>query len=264
MKKIMFILLCGVIPFLLSSCSDDDDNGGGSSEVVKQITKLDFSSVDDVIFTFSYDAQNRLSSFVVADELDDAGKAGVTTTEKLEYNNEGKLVKLITVESDNENANEYTEFSYNNNTIIAKYHYKSSEQSTEFTNTYTLTLNDKGLITKRASESYYELYTYDANNNLIKGDFFTIDGKPDGTSQYVYDDLKSAFANQNIPAWFWVYYDDFYIRFAGKNNAIKCTYTYEGKADVEEYSFKADEDGYPISVTANGKTINAFTYRTVK
>jgi len=257
MKKIMFILLCGVIPFLLSSCSDDDDNnGGGSSEVVKQIIKYDESSMDDGITTFNYDSKNRLSNYVIT-------KGNYSDTEVFKYDNNGKLIKLSFNQSAGGDEEDYIAFSYNGNTVIATEHYKYENQVEE-TYTYTYTLNNKGLVTKKLRESgYYYLYTYDSNNNLNKSQYYDENDELIRTTTWEYDNKNSLLSDLGLPAWFFVAYNNDFSQYAGKNNAVKKTNKYSDD-EVEEYlySYTYDTDGYPTSYTKDGKTVN-IEYRTV-
>lgn len=256
----MFALLCGVIPFLLSSCSDDDDNGGTGTETVKQITKLDLSATNDEIITYNYDSQNRISSYVSV-------HGSLTITESFEYDSNGKLVKLTTKDSsDKEGDYSYVEFSYSGNTVTATEKYKYSDQDENvYTYTYTYTLNDKGLITKKSSESgYYVLYTYDNNNNVTKSEHYSSDGELDETATWEYDDKNSLMSNMGLPAWYFVGYNDDFTSYAGKNNAVKVTYKYKNHESDEVYSvtYAYDTDGYPTSFVEEGNTAS-ITYRTV-
>lgn len=252
----MFVLLCGVIPFFLSSCSDDDDNGT-KTETVKQITKLDTSAMDDGgIITFNYDNKNRLSNF--AGKYDNA-----TDTEIFEYDNDGKLVKLtIKYSSENNEGEDYTEFSYSGNTIIATDYTKYDGEYNE-TYVYTYTLNDKGFVTKKTGKSgHYFLYTYDSNNNVTKSEYYDAETGLTETETWEYDDQNNYLSNLGLPSWYYVVYNDDKAA-AGKNNAIKYTYKYKNdEPEIEVFSYTYDSDGYPTSYTVEGKTANV-TYRTV-
>lgn len=258
MKKIMFALLCGVIPFLLSSCSDDDDNGGTGTETVKQISKLDGSATDGDILTFTYNNQNRLSAYVIKE-------GNSENTEIFEYDNSGKFVKLTSKYSGDEDGDySYVEFAQNGNSVTVTEHYKSNGQNEE-TSKYTYTLNDKGLITKKSSESgYYVLYTYDNNNNVTKSEHYSSDGELDETATWEYDDKNSLMSNMGLPAWYFVGYNDDFTSYAGKNNAVKVTYKYRNHESDEVYSvtYAYDTDGYPTSFVEEGNTAS-ITYRTV-
>lgn len=257
MKKIMFILFCGVIPFLLSSCSDDDDNGGTGSGTIRQITKLE---VYEEIITYNYDSKNRLSSYV--SKYDNS-----TSTETFEYDNNGKLVKLTSIDSsDRDGDYSYVEFSYNGNTVTATEHYKYNMQDMqdETIYVYTYTLNEKGLVTKKSTQSgYHLLYTYDNNNNLTKSEYYD-GGNLIETETWEYDNKNSLMSNMGVPAWFFVAYNDDFSTFAGKNNAVKRTYKYKNNP-IEEYeaSYTYDADGYPTSYTIDGEKASV-TYRTIK
>jgi len=257
MKKCMFILLCGVIPFLLPSCSDDDDDKeGGSPEVIKQITKYDASSLDEGILVFNYDSKNRLSDYVLT-------KGNYPDTEVFKYDNDGKLIRLSFNHSTDGDKEDYIAFSYNGDTVNATEHIKY-EGEDEQTYTYIYTLNDKGVVTKKIRESgYYYLYTYDGNNNLTKAQYYDENNELIRTTTWEYDDKKSLLSDLSLPLWFFVAYNTDFSQFAGKNNAVKKTHAYSDD-EVEEYlySYTYDADGYPTSYTKDGKTVH-IEYRTV-
>lgn len=255
----MFALLCGVIPFLLSSCSDDDDNGGTGTETVKQITKLDGSATDGDILTFTYNNQNRLSTYVIKE-------GNSENTEIFEYDNSGKFVKLTSKYSGDEDGDySYVEFAQNGNSVTVTEHYKSNGQSEETSKyTYTYTLNDKGLITKKSSESgYYVLYTYDNNNNMTKCEYYEDNNQLLETQTWEYDDKNSLMSNMGLPAWYFGGYNDDFAAYGGKNNAVKYTHKYRNEEpEVEVFSYTYDADGYPTSFVEEGNTAS-ITYRTV-
>lgn len=256
MKKNYFFCVVAILfATFVSSCSKDDDQ-----PVVKQITKIDYSSIGEEIYLFQYDSNNRLISYI--EQKSNAGVYTTAWTDLLEYGTDGKLIKQTTTSrwmlpTDKD----YIDYTYKKDTVFAKKYIINDRQNDVYND--TLLLNSKGFLVKQLT--YYGgkiEYKYDEKNNLIKSEYFNNLGRISETNTYEYDNTINILANQNVPGWFWAYYGDGREANVGANNAIKM---YEDGKIGYELTYKDLEDNYPKSVIYGATTLkNIFTYRIIK
>ncbi|NDV97198.1 hypothetical protein D0T84_20160 [Dysgonomonas sp. 521] len=221
------------------------------SVVKKRIIKRDFSFNDeDEIFEYSY-KDGRLETML--EKMSD----GDTYEYKFVYDTDGKLLSVNETNYKTKAKQSDKVFEYKNaQTILVHETFYDGEDN----ETITLTLNDKGLLVKKESQSDVTEYEYDVSGNITKS-------IEDGTYvyTYTYDDKYSYLSNQGLPVWYWVYdaNENFDI-YAGKNNMI--TLTEDGTLE-DLYKFDYDEDGYPVIVYDKGnsnKKIGEFVYEVVE
>lgn len=192
---------------------------------------------DKDLVEFAYNKENRLEKIIDNHE-------GISY--KFGYNTQGLLVAVNQTELDSNEEIFNKKITYKDeNTILVDEVYPDDPEGNA---TMTITLNNNGLITKRADGvEFYETYEYDNLGNLTKlvEAYYGDEGEnKEYPVTYTYDDKLSYLSNQNLPQWFWIYNaDDKYLNYAGPNNMISDTY----KDDTTKYKYDYDELGYPTT-----------------
>lgn len=238
----------------------------------KRLVKRDFSGIDDEISLYKFDTKGRLETYTEQTKKDGIYK--VNRIDSLVYGVDNKLEKLL-YEWRSSGDKGITVFTYKADTIFATTTYNYNRDGQEAVE--VLVLNNKGLLVKKVLDSHYYAYTYDNNNNLKKLELFLLDGTLLIDASYEYDNLNSMYSNQQVPAWFWVYYGDGNECFAGKNNAVRLKETsYQGEEDDDDdedddgnfefdCTYLPDEDNYPKSIKIKAIVLDSiFTYETIK
>jgi len=253
MKKLLFIF-----PILLSalfvSCSDDDNNNdnGNNNTSKLRISVRDYSVSGGKRHQFNYRTDGKLET--VLETLADSQ----INRYRFNYDSSGKITSTVKDNYKTSKTIATRDYSYVNNTTINVTEKEYNEGVYVGSYELTLTLDNKGRLTKQTYSNSSTTYEYDNNGNLIKSkdSYYTY--------SYTYDDKVSCFSNQGLPAWYWVFdaNEDFDL-YAGSNNLLE---SFSNGEKEDSYRYDYNKNGYPTTIYDNdtGKKIGEFAYDAIK
>jgi len=241
--------------------SGDKAKGGVEPVAVEEVAKAEeavsckvklLESITDendkLQYKFEYDKQNRIVKIYQYND----GK--ISSTETIIYSGDD----LVTVEKiTSDNSKDVKKIVKKKNAI---------EIEKEGSKTLTLPIDEKGYIVSK----YGDTYVYE-NGNLTRKYRITDDGFEYSTN-YNYDDKKSAFSNSNTPKWLLEYVlgEHDFTDVSNNNNVIELSYqgeisgnnSYEYKYDSEDFTTQKTE----VATNNEGDDevttiITRFTYR---
>lgn len=187
MKKLFLLVLIAITVFSCSKKSDEPqkDEPNGPYYLLSMKYKPAYTGATEYIYTFDYDANNRLSSFRIKDYRD-------SLYNKIVYNDKGQIAKMGTAKEANALVFEYnsaglvTKFTENRapwngnaqNTVY-NYEYDAQGSMTKYTSqatnnpqtlTYIFAYKD-GNVEKLYQQGYTPDYTfgYGLNTNIFYG-----------------------------------------------------------------------------------------------
>jgi YD repeat-containing protein len=222
--------------------------------------------------TFSYSDENREKYEFVYDEATGRLKTMKTQWDdyKFKYDDTGRLIsETVTWDTESTSTRRFT---YETGKITVK---EADDDESEI----ILTLNNKGQVTHQKETYIYDGetdiyntdYEYDVLGNVTKVTEGYTEGNNEVTTEittYEYDSKISCLAYAGLPAWYWIYFFDYYhTGYIGSNNVIKITGKDKenGNPYEEQWSYTYDEDGYPTEVTVgtDGEEIT-YTYEIIE
>jgi YD repeat-containing protein len=232
-------------------------------QVKKRITKQ----------TFSYGGENREVYEFVYDEATGRLKTMKTQWEdyKFKYDDTGQLIsEIVTWDIESTSTRKFTHET-GKITVV-------TEDDDEDESEIILTLNNKGQVTHQK-----ETYTYDGETDIYNTDYEydvlgnvtkVTEGYTEGNNEvttevttYTYDTKISCLAYAGLPAWYWIYFFDYYhTGYIGSNNVIKIAGTEKGNDNPheEQWSYTYDEDGYPITASSSDGETVTYEYQTIE
>ncbi len=248
------------ITFLASLCivvackkGNDGNNGGTVQPTAKlkyltQITSVETSpgiGTQTVFTNYTYDDNKRLKSVKTGSNIINYA-----------YDN-GQLFSIERLSNGVKTS--YSEFMYEGSKVKSAL-VTTYRNGAVFDNvTYSYIYNGD-MVTEVHYGSYYQLYTYDGNNNLAKISYHVGN---DYEVTYNYDDKKNKFINSSVK--YITTLDPASDRFS-PNNQIKSVSTLPG-APVINTTYVYDSEGYPTggtSGTADNGSKFTYTYSTLE
>lgn len=225
-KNALFVLAIAGITFV--SCKDD--------EIPTEQNSVNLPAKiygDSGLVTFKYDNKNRL----IEVKQGDSQTAYVLTT--FVYNGDNLAsAKVQEFAPDNYNSTEDYVFTYQNNQVVAKITYVSSNGSNG-TDNDVFTIDGNG----RLVNLHGGTALYDTNGNLIKTQ------TPNEETTYLYDNKNGIFKNVKTPQWAYIYIlDEYYTHIV--NNAVKIDYKDldEDQTFSQAISYEYNKDNYPTKM----------------
>ena len=258
----LFLLMAFTI--CVQSCKKSSKNSGPSTAKVKYLTQAitvttsSNGSINNSITTYTYDDKKRLSTTKQAVQ----GSNGQINISTYTYNGDQLYSIHVTY---NGIVSSDKVFAYNNDgtlktVILTTYRNGLVFNTVEYGYVYK-----DGKVSERHHEMFYELFTYDSNNNLIKSEGH---GQFNIVVTYTYDDKKSLFTGLATK----MELGGIDIDPAGDryntNNILTVTTTVDSGTPIDSGSpnYVYDSDGYPTGsssgdATNGGKT--SYTYSTL-
>ncbi len=243
MKKILFI--CLAFALAASSCKKSKDE----AEPVHKNLLTKRTDSDGLIFTFTYDGNNRMVTWKRTSNASNPAQNIAFT-----YNTNGTLAEYFNSEN-----SQKTKFTYNTDASVStRKDYSVSGATETLTNTYTYTYGTAAVTENYVSAStgngFRQEYKYDANGNQTEvKSYNTTPANPAGTYSGVVSyngyDTKNNYLS-SAPAAF---------LFPGsiKNNVGSIVYSF----GTGNYTYEYNADGYPTKKSENGTLVSTFEYQ---
>ncbi len=239
----MFVFLAFGLVF--TACKKSDD-------VVEPVHKnlLLKLTNDGVVYTHTYDANNRMTAFARTSNPSNPARSYTFT-----YNTNGTLIEYF--ESIGGFKVKYT---YNTDGTVANQKEYSVSGATEtLSNTYTYTYVAGVVIANYVNASsgngFRDEYKYDANGNVIEDkQYTTTPANPAGT--FSSTTTYGNYDTQNNPNS--SYPSAFMFPFSAKNNFRSFSYSTGGSAT---YTYEYNADGYPTKRTTAGADLVTYEYK---
>lgn len=248
MKKLMFVFLAFGLAF--SACKKNDDViEPAHKNLVTKITSDGAVPADRLIYTYTYDASNRMTTFAFTSNPYNPPRNYTFT-----YNTNGSLAEYF--ESIGHYKGKYT---YNaDGTVATKKEYSVSGATETLNDSYTYTYT-AGIVTENyvsvsTGNGFRQEYKYDANgNNTEIKSYTTTPANPAGTfagtSTYGNYDAQNN-PNSSYPS-------AFIFPGSAKNNFRSLVYSTGGN---NTYTYEYNADGYPTKRTA-GTNVSVYEYK---
>ncbi|SHG15952.1 hypothetical protein [Dysgonomonas macrotermitis] len=222
--------------------------------ISKRVSKIETKSTDgDVTMVFTYGDNGRLVSYTeryVDDEED------FETTSLFTFNDKNLLTKYEkrNPEGQSEDDAYIIDFTHKDDYTVAVVTEDGRERYKDTLYYVSSTASD-ALYLDRIQGTYNKYKCeYDANNNLVKF------SSANELYEYTYNESNAILANTGIPLWFWIYQDDGFVMFTGKNNVASYKYTErEYESENYTYTYEYDDQGYPTKITCSDASIGTFT-----
>ncbi|KQC00150.1 RHS repeat protein [Pedobacter sp. Hv1] len=246
MKKLILAML--TISIVLNACKKEAIEEVVKIEPTHKNLLLKRVDNDGLVFNYTYDANNRLTSYTRT-----SNAANPAQSFTFIYNSNGSLAEMT-----NNNFNR-TIFSYNaDGTISKKLEYNGTGASATLINTYLYTYA-AGVVTEQyifasTGNGWRYLHTYDTKGNLIEIKYYTttssdLIGTFSGSSTYKYDDKPSY--KSTMPK-------EFFFPNSAVNN-LNVAYGNSGAVSYS-YTYEYNVDGYPIK-QSDGFNVSNFEYK---
>jgi len=253
MKSILLVFLTILGIFSFTSCMDSENNSHVNSSVrllpAKIITEHEASSRR--IFTYNYDENNRLISYVETSLFgNNIGLEDMETACRITYNSSNEIDSLIIIPrllNDFADVNN-TMSAFVNDTIV--FDYEGQEISINYKNKdkETIMVDPQGNVLSYkyngGAEGELEItnhYHYDDAGNITKVSIHNGIESPYIPYTYNYDKRNGIFKNINVPQWFLVIMLNQNFNLLNNYNEY---IDYDGGSWSIEYDYNSDD--YPI------------------
>lgn len=266
MKKLLYLFSASFL--VLSSCSSDSsDSMGETTLLVKEITSDSYGGTHIITYEGNKIVKEQRSAtetntrtyiyegdLIVEEKV--VRKNGLEFWEitSVEYNYEnGKLTSLLSKSSDRW-ASDGTSLHDRNNYKL-DYVYNSDG---------TVTAKNYTFDSQGNAQMLYLLKYFFQNDNLVKLEYFDIDGNSLNTTVYKYDNKKNPFSN--IVGFGQLY--DQHLFHISKNNLVEYTFASSAYTQNVKNTYTYNSNGYPDKIgtseieTTNDISTNTHVYST--
>ena len=249
MKKLMFA--CFAVSLAFTACKKSNDVvEPAHRNLITKITYDGAVPADRLMYTYTYDASNRMTTFARTSNPSNPSRNYTFT-----YNANGSLAEYF--ESIGNNKGKYT---YNaDGTVATQKEYSVSGAVETLYNTYTYTYA-AGIVTENyvyspTGNGFRQEYKYDVNgNNIEVKSYNTTPANPagtfSGTATYGNYDAQNNPNSSYPPA--------FIFPGSAKNNYRSLSYNSGGTAT---YTYEYNADGYPTKRSAGSTDVSVYEYK---
>jgi len=244
MKKLLVV--CLAFAFVVISCKKSKDDAAEPAHI-NLLTKR--TDNDGLIFNFTYDANNRMATWVRNSNAYN-GPQNISFT----YNANGTLAQFFDSQSSRK-----TKYTYNADASVSTQKTYSVSGATEtlndtYTYTYAPAAVTENYVQASTGNGFRQEYKYDTNGNLTEvKSYNTTPANPAGTYSGVVTysgyDAKPSY-NSSTPA-------AFLFPTSIKNNVGNIVYPF----GTGIYTYEYNADGYPIKKSENGTLVSTFEYQ---
>jgi len=242
MKKLMFLSLA--LGLVFTACKKNRDE-----EPVHKNLLIKRTDSDGLVFTYTYDAANRMSGYAMTSNPYNSARNYTFT-----YNANGSLAEYVEA-----NSSLKGKLTYNpDGTLASKKEYSVSGAVETLVNTYTYTyvggMVNENYVYAPTGNGFRDECKYDANGNITEQKSYTTTvANPAGTYSVTvtygnYDNKNNA--SESYPA-------AFLFPISIRNNRGSLAYSTGG---FDTYAYEYNADGYPTKRTM-GTEISVFEYR---